>query len=152
MKTSAQADNHRSRRLSLWVRAEDKPGKSVLRHGIHLLHTEAREAGPAIGRQVAGAAGHLGLAYEAWRAKEAKAGDEFAGVGGPAAQRGPAWEAVTATTFLQGGADLLVTCYPKAVEAVRNAIGQLVGEKPTFPIQDTNLPLLQRTLAQGATR
>ncbi len=94
----------------------------------------------------------LDVGYEAWRAKEARAGDEFADVWGPARERGPAWEAVTATTYLQGGADLLVMCHPKAVEAVRNTIGQLVGEKPTFPIQDTDPSLLQRTLFQGAAR
>ena len=41
--------------------------------------------------------------------------------------RGPAWEAVTATDFLQGGTDLIVMRHPKAVEAVRNTIQQLVG-------------------------
>jgi CO dehydrogenase/acetyl-CoA synthase delta subunit len=92
------------------------------------------------------------VGYEAWRAKEAKAGDEFADVWGPALQRGPAWEAVTATTLLQGGADVLVMCHPKAVEAVRNTIGQLVGEQPRFPLQDSDLSLLQGTLSQGAAR
>jgi len=37
-------------------------------------------------------------------------------------------------TLLQGGADLLVMCHPKAVEAVRNAIGQLVGEELMVPV------------------
>lgn len=69
----------------------------------------------------------LDVGYESWRAKEAKAGDEFADMWGPAAQRGPAWEAVTATNFLQAGADLLVMCHPKAVEAVRNVISQLAA-------------------------
>ncbi len=65
--------------------------------------------------------------YEAWRAKEAKSGDEMASLWGPAARRGPAWEAVTACNLLQGGADLLVMCHPKAVEAVRATIHQLVA-------------------------
>jgi acetyl-CoA decarbonylase/synthase complex subunit delta len=69
----------------------------------------------------------LDVGYEAWRAKEARSGDEFAAVWGPAAQRGPAWEAVTATNLLQGGADLLLMRHPKAMEAVRNTVGQLVG-------------------------
>ena len=64
---------------------------------------------------------------EAWRAKEAKSGDEAAEAWGAADQRGPAWEAITATNLLQGGADLLVMCHPKAMEAVRNTISQLVG-------------------------
>ncbi len=94
----------------------------------------------------------LDVGYEAWRVKEARAGDEFSDTWGPATQRGAAWEAVTATTLLQGGADLLVMCHPKAVEAVRGTIGQLVGEKPAFPTQDSDLPSLQRTLPQGALR
>ena len=69
----------------------------------------------------------LDVGHEAWRAKEARSGDEAAEVWGPPAQRGPAWETVTATNLLQGGADLLVMRHPKAMEAVRNTIGQLVG-------------------------
>jgi acetyl-CoA decarbonylase/synthase complex subunit delta len=64
----------------------------------------------------------LDVGYEAWRAKEARSGDEVAELWGPIAQRGPAWEAVTAIDYLQGGADLLVLRHPKAVEAVRNWI------------------------------
>ncbi|NQT14170.1 MAG: hypothetical protein HQ582_15555, partial [Planctomycetes bacterium] len=94
----------------------------------------------------------LNVGYEAWRAKEAKAGNEFADAWGPARERGPAWEAVTATTLLQGGADLLVMCHPKAVAAVRNVIGQLIGEQPTFPSQEPELLLVQPTLSQGVTR
>jgi len=69
----------------------------------------------------------LDVGYEAWRVKEARSGEEMAEVWGPAERRGPAWEAVTATDLLQGGADLLVMRHPKAVEAVRNTIHQLVG-------------------------
>jgi len=69
----------------------------------------------------------LDVGYEAWRAKEARSGDEAADVWGPAAQRGPAWEAVTASDLLQGGTDLLAMRHPKAMEAVRNTINQLVG-------------------------
>ena len=70
----------------------------------------------------------LDVGYEAWRAKEARSGAEAAEIWGPAAQRGPAWEAVTATDLLQGGADLLLLRHPKAMEAVRNTVGQLVGK------------------------
>ena len=76
----------------------------------------------------------LDVGYEAWRAKEAKAGEEFADVWRPAHKRGPAWEAVTATTLLQGAADLLVMCHPKAVQAVRNTVNQLVGEPLAVPV------------------
>jgi acetyl-CoA decarbonylase/synthase complex subunit delta len=69
----------------------------------------------------------LDVGYEAWRVKESRSGDEMAPVWGPLDYRGPAWEAVTACDLLQGGADLLIMRHPKAVEAVRDAIHQLVG-------------------------
>ncbi len=69
----------------------------------------------------------LDVGYEAWRAKEARAADGDAEAWGPIAQRGPAWEAITATTLLQGGADLLVMRHPDAMAAVRNIIKQLVN-------------------------
>ncbi len=69
----------------------------------------------------------LDVGYEAWRAKEAKSGDEAAVAWGPAAERGPVWEAVTATNLLQGGADLVVMRHPKAIAAVRKTIHALVG-------------------------
>ncbi len=69
----------------------------------------------------------LDVGYEAWRAKEAKSGDEVAELWGPAGERGPMWEAATATTLLQGGADLLIMRHPKAIQAVRKAIQALVG-------------------------
>jgi len=69
----------------------------------------------------------LDVGHEAWRAKEARSGDEAAAEWGPAAERGPAWEAVTACDLLQGGADILVMRHPAAVEAVRSAVKQLAG-------------------------
>ena len=69
----------------------------------------------------------LDVGYEAWRAKEAKSGDEVAELWGPAGERGPMWEAATATTLLQGGADLLIMRHPKAIQAVRKAVQALVG-------------------------
>jgi acetyl-CoA decarbonylase/synthase complex subunit delta len=67
----------------------------------------------------------LDVGYEAWRSKEARSGDEAADAWGPAAARGPAWEAVTATDYLQAGADLLVLRHTKAVEVVRRVIQEL---------------------------
>jgi acetyl-CoA decarbonylase/synthase complex subunit delta len=69
----------------------------------------------------------LDIGYEAWRAKEARAVDGDAVAWGPIADRGPAWEAVTAASLLQGGADLLVMRHPQAMAAVRNAVRQLVA-------------------------
>jgi acetyl-CoA decarbonylase/synthase complex subunit delta len=64
---------------------------------------------------------------EAWRAKEAQAADELLPGFGPAAERGPLWETLTATNYLQAGADLIVLRHPKAVEQVRAAIDRLVA-------------------------
>ena len=69
----------------------------------------------------------LDVGYEAWRAKEARAAGGDADAWGPIAQRGPAWEAITATTLLQGGADLLVMRHPNAMAAVRSVLRQLVS-------------------------
>jgi acetyl-CoA decarbonylase/synthase complex subunit delta len=70
----------------------------------------------------------LDVGYEAWRAKEARSGDEAAEVWGPPQQRGIAWETVTATDLLQGGSDILLMRHPKAMETVRNAVDRLVGK------------------------
>jgi len=69
----------------------------------------------------------LDVGYEAWRAKEARAGDEVADLWGPVAQRGPAWEAVTAADMLQAGCDLLQMRHPKAMQIVRQTAGALIG-------------------------
>jgi acetyl-CoA decarbonylase/synthase complex subunit delta len=67
----------------------------------------------------------LDVGAEAWRAKESKAEGEFEDAWGPASERGPVWEAVTATSYLQAGADILVMRHPKAMETVRRAIRAL---------------------------
>jgi len=69
----------------------------------------------------------LDVGYEAWRAKEAKAGDDFVETWGPAAERGIMWETLTATNLLQGGVDLLIMLHPKAIEAVRKTVAALAG-------------------------
>jgi len=62
---------------------------------------------------------------EAWRAKEATAGEESLPGFGPAPERGVLWETLTATNYLQAGADLLIMRHPQAVAAVRKAIDRL---------------------------
>jgi acetyl-CoA decarbonylase/synthase complex subunit delta len=62
---------------------------------------------------------------EAWRAKEATAAEEVLAGFGPAKERGVLWETLTATNYLQAGADLLVMRHPQAVAAVRKAIDRL---------------------------
>lgn len=66
------------------------------------------------------------VGYEAWRAKEAKAKvTEFPDWGNEL-ERGIAWEALTATAFLQAGADIMVMRHPKSAELVRNHIEELM--------------------------
>ncbi len=69
----------------------------------------------------------LDVGYEVWRSKEARTDEELDQMWGPVVDRGSVWEAVTATDLLQGGADLLAMRHPRAIEAVRNTIKQLVG-------------------------
>ena len=66
------------------------------------------------------------IGQEAWRAKEAKATTEETPQWGPAEERGPMWEAITAMTLLQAGSDILVMWHPKAVSIVKRAIDALV--------------------------
>jgi len=66
------------------------------------------------------------IGQEAWRAKEAKATTEEAPQWGDAEKRGPMWEAMTAVTLLQAGADLLIMRHPDAVALVRKAIDELM--------------------------
>ncbi|MGC8861633.1 MAG: CO dehydrogenase/acetyl-CoA synthase subunit delta [Armatimonadota bacterium] len=65
------------------------------------------------------------IGQEAWRAKEAKATTEEAPQWGDAEKRGPMWEAMTAITLLQAGADLLIMRHPDAVALVKKAIDEL---------------------------
>ncbi len=69
----------------------------------------------------------LDVGYEAWRAKEAKSGDEAAALWGPAEDRGPAWEAATACNLLQGGADIFIMRHPKAIQTFKKAVKALTG-------------------------
>ena len=69
----------------------------------------------------------LDVGYETWRSKEARSDEELDKVWGKGADRGPAWEAITATNLLQGGADLLAMRHPKAIEVVRQTMSELIG-------------------------
>ncbi len=66
------------------------------------------------------------VGYEAWRAKEAKASQEEFPAWGGQMERGIIWEALTASAFLQAGADILVMRHPKSVDLVRNHIEELM--------------------------
>lgn len=64
---------------------------------------------------------------EAWRAKEAKASIKEFPQWGSDFERGIVWEALTATTFLLSGADILVVRHPKTIQLVKDYIKKLTG-------------------------
>ena len=64
------------------------------------------------------------LAKEVWKTKEAKLGKEAPGLGDPK-KRGVLMEAITATTFLLAGADIVVMRHPEAIQLVRGMITDL---------------------------
>jgi acetyl-CoA decarbonylase/synthase complex subunit delta len=64
---------------------------------------------------------------ESWKAKEAKLPEADMPAWGPAARRGPAWEAATAAAFLQAGTDIVVLLHPESVGAVKRTIGDLTA-------------------------
>jgi len=63
------------------------------------------------------------VGYESWRAKEAKLMD--APGWGAVADRGPMWEATTATCLLQAGADIIRMRHPRAMAIVKNFINEI---------------------------
>ena len=67
------------------------------------------------------------VGFEAWRVKEAQASEAELPGYGPAGERGPLWETITATNYLQAGADILVLRHPVAVAQAKEAIETLYG-------------------------
>lgn len=66
------------------------------------------------------------VGFEAWKAKEANVGvDEFPGWG-EQKERGILWEAVTASSLLQSGLDILVMRHPEAVRLTKKNIDDLM--------------------------
>ncbi|MHB1362053.1 MAG: acetyl-CoA decarbonylase/synthase complex subunit delta [Thermoleophilia bacterium] len=68
------------------------------------------------------------LAPETWKAKESRVSEEEEPTYGNVETRGILWEAITATTLLLAGTDILVMRHPKAVELVRAAIDGLQAQ------------------------
>jgi acetyl-CoA decarbonylase/synthase complex subunit delta len=66
------------------------------------------------------------VGFEAWKAKEANASVEDFPGWGDQAERGILWEAVTASTLLEAGIDILVMRHPKAVALTRKHIDDLM--------------------------
>jgi len=64
---------------------------------------------------------------ETWRAKEAQAPEDALPGFGPATERGILWETITATNYLQAGAELLILRHPRAIKLVREAVDRLLA-------------------------
>ncbi len=64
---------------------------------------------------------------EAWRAKESKVNEGVPPAWGDWHIRSKNWEALTATTLIQSGADIVVLRHPESVKRVREAIGGLTA-------------------------
>lgn len=65
------------------------------------------------------------VGFEAWRQKEARATEGVPSEWGDFARRGILWEATTANTLLNAGADILVMRHPQAIALVRGVIAKL---------------------------
>lgn len=66
------------------------------------------------------------VGFESWKAKESNVGaDEFPGWGDQL-ERGILWEAVTASSLLQSGLDILVMRHPEAVKLIKKNIEDLM--------------------------
>ncbi len=68
------------------------------------------------------------LASETWKAKESRVSEEEEPTYGNVETRGILWEAITATTLLLAGTDILVMRHPEAVKLVRTAIDGLQAQ------------------------
>jgi acetyl-CoA decarbonylase/synthase complex subunit delta len=62
---------------------------------------------------------------EAWRTKEARAGEGVPGAWGDWAERAINWETLTASTLIESGADIVVLRHPESVKRVRAMIDAL---------------------------
>jgi acetyl-CoA decarbonylase/synthase complex subunit delta len=62
---------------------------------------------------------------EAWKVKEAKVGEGVPEAWGDWERRALAWEAITATTLIQSGADIVVLRHPESLKRVRQVIDAL---------------------------
>jgi len=61
-----------------------------------------------------------------WKIKETQASEADVPQWGVLQERGVAWEAVTALSLLTAGAEFLIMRHPKAIEAVKNVIEELM--------------------------
>jgi acetyl-CoA decarbonylase/synthase complex subunit delta len=66
---------------------------------------------------------------EAWRTKEARAGDGVPDAWGDWAERAINWETLTASTLVESGADIVVLRHPESVRRVRAMIDALADSR-----------------------
>jgi len=65
---------------------------------------------------------------ETWRQKEARAAEGTPAAWGDQAERAVIWEAVTASSVVNAGCDIVVMAHPKAIERVKATIVKLMGK------------------------
>ena len=66
------------------------------------------------------------MSTESWRCKEAKAPEADFPAWGDTAKRGMMWETLGTTTYLLGGADIMIMWHPEAVKIVKDTINSLM--------------------------
>jgi acetyl-CoA decarbonylase/synthase complex subunit delta len=64
---------------------------------------------------------------EAWRTKEARAGDGVPEAWGDWAERAINWETLTASTLVESGADIVVLRHPESVKRIRAMVDALTA-------------------------
>jgi acetyl-CoA decarbonylase/synthase complex subunit delta len=64
--------------------------------------------------------------FEAWKAKEAKVGEDVPEAWGEWQERGIIWETLTTVTLIESGADIVVLRHPESVKRVQAAIEDLM--------------------------
>lgn len=65
---------------------------------------------------------------EAWKVKEAKVGDDVPETWGDWGRRARLWEAITATTLIHSGADILVIRHPDNIARLKAVIDDLIAQ------------------------
>ncbi len=67
------------------------------------------------------------VGWEVWKVKEAVQDEDALPGWGKLSDRGPLWEITTATGYLHAGADIITLAHPRSIEAMREAIAELIG-------------------------
>ena len=62
------------------------------------------------------------VGWEVWKVKEALAGEDVLPGWGALGSRGAGWEAATAASYLEAGADIITMAHPESIAATREII------------------------------